>query len=149
MPFPSLGSFIKELDAQGELLRVTSPVSPILEIAAIADAQSKSPAPTRSEVAASFDPGHAGLGGKALLFENVEGSDFPVAINLWGSYHRMEMVLGSDFESIAARIASLTKPVPPRSLGELLAKAREFLPLLRIPPRSVRKAPCQDVVKLT
>jgi 4-hydroxy-3-polyprenylbenzoate decarboxylase len=149
MPFPSLGSFIKELDAQGELLRVTSAVSPILEIAAIADAQSKSPAPTRSEVAASFDPNHADLGGKALLFENVEGSDFPVAINLWGSYHRMEMVLGSDFESIAARIASLTRPVPPRSLGELIAKAKEFLPLLRIPPRSVRKAPCQDVVKLT
>jgi 4-hydroxy-3-polyprenylbenzoate decarboxylase len=118
MPFPSLGSFIKELDAQGELLRVTSAVSPILEIAAIADAQSKSPAPTRSEVAASFDPNHADLGGKALLFENVEGSDFPVAINLWGSYRRMEMVLGSDFESIAARIASLTRPVPPRSLGE-------------------------------
>ena len=150
MSFHSLGSFIKELDSRGELLRVDTPVSPILEIAAIADRESKSSARGRSAVAGTFDPGHEDRGGRALLFENVEGSDFPVAINLWGSYHRMELALGSDFESIAARIASLTKPTPPRGLGELLAKAREFLPLLRIPPRTVRRhALCQEVVKLT
>ncbi len=148
MPFESLGSFIQALDSAGELHRVRAPVSPILEIAEIADRQSKSPAHGRSHFAPQFDPGHAHLGGHALLFENVEGSDFPVAINLWGSYRRMELALGSDFESIAQRIASLTRPEPPGNLGALLAKAREFLPLLRIPPRRARHAPCQEVVRL-
>ena len=149
MSISSVGKFITELERRGELHRITDPVSPILEIASIADRESKSVAPSTSEAARGFDPDHADLGGRALLFENVEGSDFPVAINLWGSYARMELALGNDFESIAARIASLTKPVPPRNLGELIARGREFLPLLRIPPRKARKAPCQEVVKLT
>jgi 4-hydroxy-3-polyprenylbenzoate decarboxylase len=53
------------------------------------------------------------------------------------------------FESIAKKIASLAKPTPPRSLGEIIAKAREFLPLLRIPPRRVRSGRCQEVIQLT
>ena len=97
MPFDSLASFIQALDSVGELRRVQAPVSPILEIAEITDRQSKSRAHSRSPVADDFDPGHADLGGHALLFENVEGSDFPVAINLWGSYRRMETGTGLRF----------------------------------------------------
>ena len=149
MPYQSLASFVQALEHAGELQRIQAPVSPILEITEIADRISKSPAPGTSQAALSFDPDHAGDGGRALLFEQVEGSDFPVAINLWGSYRRMEMALGNDFETIAARIASLTKPVPPRSLKELVAKAREFLPLLRIAPRRSRQAPCQQIIKRT
>ena len=149
MPYDSLGSFIKGLDAAGELRRIRVPVSPILEITEIADRMSKSTAPSISRTATRFDPDHADRGGHALLFENVEGSDFPVAINLWGSYRRMELALGSDVESIATRIASLAQPAPPRSLGEIIAKGREFLPLLRIAPRRGRRAPCQEVVRLT
>ena len=149
MSYSSLGHFIEALEQQGELRRIGSRVSPLLEITEIADRVSKSKAPVGSPSAEKFDPNHADRGGHALLFENVEGSDFPVAINLWGSYRRMEMALGDDYEAIAARIASLTKPQPPRSLGELVSKAREFLPLLRIPPRTVRRGACQEVVKLT
>lgn len=144
----SLNSFIKELESAGELTRVDAAVSPLLEITEITDRMSKSKAPSTSDAARGFDPDHADLGGRALLFENVEGSDFPVAINLWGSYRRMEMALGDDYETIAARIASLTKPQPPRNLRELVTKAKEFLPLLRIPPRTVKKAACQEIVKL-
>ncbi len=107
MALSSVGNFISELESRGELRRVSDPVSPIMEIAAIADRESKSAAPHLSSAAALFDPAHADRGGKALLFENVVGSDFPVAINLWGSYTRMELALGNDFESIAARIANL------------------------------------------
>jgi len=101
----------------------------------------------------ALGPVGAALGGKAVLFEQVEGCDFPLAMNLFGSARRMEMALGVEshprgLESIADRIASLTKPQPPRSLGEVFAKAREFLPLLRIGPRSVRSGRCQEVVKL-
>ena len=147
--YASLGDFISALEAAGELQRIPVPVSPLLEISEIADRASKARCPTVSAAARVFDPAHCELGGKALLFEDVEGSDFPVLINAFGSYRRMEMALGSDFETIAARIASLTKPQPPRSLRELIAKAREFLPLLRTPPRRVALGPCQEVVKRT
>lgn len=151
-PSADLQSFLATLDAAGELHRVRCEVSPLLEISAIADRVSKSPCANPSRHAAEFDPDHAGLGGKALLFENVAGCDFPVAINTFGSYRRMEMALGVDdrggFEHLAQRIASLTKPSPPRSLREILSKAREFLPLLRVPPKTVRRGRCQEIIKL-
>ena len=149
----TLGEFLGRLDAAGELQRVRPEVSPILEIAEIADRQSKAPCPHESRWAGAFDPDHAALGGKALLFERVAGCDFPLAINVFGSYRRMEMALGcheasGGFEAIAKRIAELARPEPPRSLGDLMTKARRFLPLLRTPPRRKRRGVCQEVVRL-
>jgi 4-hydroxy-3-polyprenylbenzoate decarboxylase len=149
--YPSVRAFLEALERAGELHRVRVPVSPILEISALADAQARAPCPRRSEHALAFDPGHGDRGGKALLFERVEGCDFPVLINAYGSYRRTEMALGctaGGFEAIARRIGALAKPQPPRSLREALRKARELLPLLRIPPRRVRSGPCQEVVRL-
>jgi len=149
----TLRDFLETLDRAGELHRVAARVSPILEIAAIADRASKSPCALESPHAQAFDPDHASHGGRALLFERVEGCDFPLAINVFGSYRRIEMALGvhdrGGFASIAARLASLTKPQPPRGLRDMLAKVREFWPLLRIPPKRVRRGVCQEVVKLT
>ncbi|MCH2160947.1 MAG: UbiD family decarboxylase [Phycisphaerales bacterium] len=144
-----LQAFIAQLESSGELHRISATVSPLLEVTEIADRLAVTPAPNASPNAEVFDPGRGGLGGPALLFESVEGCDFPLAINLFGSYSRIEMALGNDLESIAARIGSLVKPQPPRSLGELVAKAREFAPLLRIPPRTVRNGICREVIKRT
>ena len=148
-----LRDFISALEQAGELHRVTAEVNPQLEITEIADRVSRMPA-RESSGAREFDPAMAAMGGRALLFERVTGSDFPLAINLWGSYRRMEHALGCaadprGISSIGARIASLTKPVPPRTAREFLAKAREFAPLLKIGPKRVRRGPCQEVVKLT
>ncbi len=150
----SLPEFLHALEQSGELHRIKAEVSPLLEITEIADRHSKSPAASTSPAAMRFDPMHAGLGGKALLFEKVTGSDFPLCINVFGSYRRMEMALGCQnsndgFTSIANRLASLTKPSPPRSFSDMLRKARELLPLLRIGPRLKRTGPCQENVKLT
>ena len=148
-----LQSFLNTLERSGELHRVRGEVSPILEVSEIADRHSKSKAASLSEAARAFDPLHCEFGGKALLFENVTGCDFPLCINVFGSYRRMEMALGCDgasdgFESIADRIAKLVKPRPPRSIKDMLAKAKQLLPLLRIPPKLVRSGICQEVVKL-
>src|SRR5690606_26095272 len=51
-------------------------------------------------------------------------------------------------EAVAERISALTKPEPPASLGAAFEKARELLPLLRVPPRRVKRGVCQEVVKL-
>lgn len=151
----TLGSFLKALDRAGELHRFGDKVSPILEISEVADRHSKSACPSISAAARRFDPLHADRGGKALMFENVAGCDFPLAINVYGSYSRTEMALGCNgpsangFESIATRIASLSRLQPPRSFGEALHKAREFLPLLRIAPRLIRRGICQEIIRLT
>ena len=85
MTYKSLKEFITQLESEGELVRITEPVSPILEIAEITDRVSKSPD-----------------GGKALLFENVEGSAMPVLINAFGSWRRIQMALGvASLETIA------------------------------------------------
>lgn len=159
--FRTTREFALALESAGELRRVTAPVSPILEIAAIADRVSKtrcyelpSP-PTRAK-----DPRFHDRGGVALLFEKVRGSKIPVLINAFGSYRRMEVALGchgdanlyedghiaGGYEGLAAKIAEFTKPAPPRSLGEALSMLKRFAPLLKIAPRTVRKARCQEIV---
>jgi UbiD family decarboxylase len=44
MPFTDLNAFIAELDRRRELARVTEPISPDLEMAAVIDRACKSPA---------------------------------------------------------------------------------------------------------
>ncbi len=160
--FPNLGAFVSALENADELARISVPVSSVLEITEIADRVSKSPCPhLPSHSARMNDPRFHGKGGKALLFENVEGSNMPLLINAWGSYRRMEMALGCNeagpgaaaghtpggFDAIGKVIGDLVKPQPPRSFSELVAKAKQFLPLLRIPPKRVSgRGACQEVV---
>lgn len=149
--YRTLRDFIEALDEAGELHRISAPVSPILEISEIADRVSKSPAPTVSEYAKKFDPRHAHLGGKALLFENVEGSDIPLVINAFGSYRRMEMALGcidGGFEALARKVEALVKPQPPTGLIEKLKKIPELAKIASYPAKVVRRPGlCQEVVK--
>ena len=146
----TLREFVSALERAGELKRITERVSPVLEIAALADIVSKSRAPHEgSSGTRRTDPRFFDRGGPALLFENVEGSATPVLINALGSYRRVEMALGCErdgLEGLATRIGDLVKPEPPRSLGEALAKARQFAPLMRIGPKRRGRGVCQEVV---
>ena len=152
MPYPTLRDFIEALNQAGELHRISAPVSPILEITEIADRVSKSPAPSSSQAARIFDPRHHQLGGKALLFTNVQGvhSNVPVAINTFGSYRRMEMALGCEdggYEALAGKIEQLVKPEPPVGLMEKVKKGLELAKIASYAPKLVRSGLCQQVVK--
>jgi 4-hydroxy-3-polyprenylbenzoate decarboxylase len=147
--------FVQALEKAGEVARVKARVSPILEITELADRQSKSPAPhLPSEPTRRTDPRFHHLGGKALLFENVEGSDIPAVINQFGSYRRMELALGCDgnghtpggLEALAERLGKMIKPEPPPTLIAKLQKIPELLELSRIPPKVVKSGLCQEVV---
>lgn len=153
--------FMQALDRAGELKRVGAKASPVLEIAEITDRVSKSPAARPPSASARVnDPTHWNAGGHALLFENVEGADFPVLINAWGSYRRVEMALGchdagpgaeaghtpGGFDSLGERIGKLVKPEPPPTLLAKLQKIPELLDLAKIPPRRVKSGVCQEVV---
>ncbi|MDF1869983.1 MAG: UbiD family decarboxylase [Phycisphaerales bacterium] len=144
-----LTSFLRALESAGELVRITEPTSPVLEITELAQRQSRrTDAVLGSEDSQRTDPEFSGNGGKAILIERPEGSAFPVLINAFGSYKRVEMALGGRaLEDTARVIGELTKPEPPRSIGEAIGKAKQFYPLLKIgPKRSKRDGACQEVV---
>src|SRR5436309_7817884 len=145
MATETLSKFIQLLDREGELARVRARVSPVLEVAEIADRMSKSPAPHgHNELDRS--PA-AGLGGKALLFENVEGSDIPVAINTFGSYWRVNRALGTDnLTALAERVGQLVKPEIPTTLMEKMKRLPDLVKMAGFPPKSVRTGICQQVV---
>ena len=128
MAFANLSEFLKALEEDGDLVRIAARVSPRLEIAEIADRAVKS-------------------GGPALLFENVEGSEFPVAINAFASRRRMlrALEIGS-FEEWDDRLDFFLDPKPPEGfLGKLKAIPR-VTELAAVFPKTVRSAPCQEVV---
>lgn len=132
MNYESLKEFITRLESEGELVRITEPVSPILEIAEITDRVSKSPD-----------------GGKALLFENVENSTMPVLINAFGSWKRIQMALGvSSLEKIAREIERFIKIAPPATLMDKAKLLPMLLQASSFPPKTVSagQASCQEVV---
>jgi 4-hydroxy-3-polyprenylbenzoate decarboxylase len=148
--YATLRDFVEALDKAGELQRIKARVSPMLEITEIADRVSKSPAHRPSDYAKSFDPVHHHLGGKALLFENVEGSPFPLIINALGSYRRMEMALGTcdgGFEALARKIEKLVHPQPPSGIMDKVKKGLELAKIASFAPKVVRGGVCQEVIK--
>src|ERR1700747_688086 len=134
MAYRSFRQFLDTLEKAGELKRVAIPVDTELLIAEWADREMKSPG-----------------GGKALLFEQpiVDGkkSEFPVAINTMGSRRRMAMALQvSDVEDVAREIQLILKAKPPTDLREGWNLLKQGIHLLHARPKSVRDAPCQEVV---
>ncbi|CAN5579978.1 menaquinone biosynthesis decarboxylase [soil metagenome] len=145
MAFRTLSDFIAHLESNGELHRVKTRVSPILEIAEIADRMSKSPSPHGHSERDHTPAGK--LGGKALLFENVEGSDIPVAINTFGSYWRVCQALGTEnLDALAARVQNLVKPEVPTTLMEKMKKLPDLMKMASYPPKTVRSGICQEIV---
>ncbi len=127
-----LRSFISTLERHGELARVRVPVSPELEITEITDRVSKSP------------PEH----NKALLFEQVQGSDVPLLINMFGSKKRIELALNvDDLNDLTHKVEALLDLDMPRSLLEKARRAGQLLEVARtVAPRTVKSGPCQEVV---
>jgi 4-hydroxy-3-polyprenylbenzoate decarboxylase len=145
MPTQTLSQFIELLEQNGELARVKARVSPVLEIAEVCDRVCKSPAPHGHN---ELDRSPAGkLGGRALLFENVEGSEIPVAINTFGSYWRVNQALGTEnLEALAARVQQLVKPEIPTTLIEKMKRLPDLIKMAGFPPKTVRSGICQEVV---
>ena len=129
--YENLGEFVRALEAEEEVLRIRQRVSPILEIAEITDRASKSPG-----------------GGKALLFERVEGASMPVLTNAFGSMKRIGMALGvEDLDDLAGRLKHLLTVVPPGTLGDKVRLLKEAFGWSRFLPRKSRlSAPCQEQV---
>ncbi|HEY5213371.1 MAG TPA: UbiD family decarboxylase [Acidobacteriaceae bacterium] len=140
MGYEGLRDWLKALDKAGELKRITAEVSPILEMAEIADRAAKS------------GKGTAKAGGPALLFENITGyKGARVLMNQFGSERRMRLALEVDsLDDVAKRIETLLHPVAPTGIMDklkllpMLAEVGSFFPKLI----DRKKAPCKEVVLL-
>ncbi len=130
MRFKDIREFITLLDSRGELRRISVPVSRDLEITEIADRVSKQ-------------------GGPALLFERVEGYDIPVLINAYGSSQRIAWALGVErLNDLSERVRKLLGLMqgPPQGIMDKLHTLGELRKMASYQPKTVRNAPCQEVV---
>ncbi len=129
MAFRDLREYLSVLEERGELTRIRAPVSAELEAAEIADRAVKS-------------------GGPALLFENVQGSSVPLAMNLFGTMERMCLALGvSSLDEIGDRMVEVIEPEIPTNLIEKIKMLPKLARLADFIPKMVSSAPCQEVVE--
>jgi 4-hydroxy-3-polyprenylbenzoate decarboxylase len=115
----------------GELRRIATPVSPLLEVTALSDRVLRA-------------------GGPALLFEKPTGYQTPALTNLFGTTRRVALGMGAqnleELRDVGRVLASLKEPEPPRGLkdaGRLLQMAKA---LWDMKPSRVREAACQQEV---
>lgn len=133
MSYKDLNEFIKILEENGELVRVKVPVSPYLEITEIVDRVSKKY-------------------GKAILFEQVEGSSYPVLINTFGTYERMSLSLGvSSLDEIGEEIEEYLNVERYTSFSSILSFLPKLIRLLCCFPIrkrfAIKKPLCQQVIE--
>jgi 4-hydroxy-3-polyprenylbenzoate decarboxylase len=126
-----LRGFLSLLERRGRLRRISAPVNPDLELAAIADRV-------------------LSRGGPALLFENVIGSSMPVAINLLGTQERVLWSLGmerpEELEALGEKLALLQQPRPPKGAREALRFGGVLLDVLKARPDLDLTPPCRQQV---
>jgi 4-hydroxy-3-polyprenylbenzoate decarboxylase len=133
MIYKDLRDFIKQLEKQGELKRITVEVDPYLEMTEICDRTLK-------------------RGGPALLFENPKGANIPVLANLFGTPRRVAMGMGaesvSELRGIGELLAYLKEPEPPKGMKDAWEKFPVFKQVLNMAPKVVSSPPCQELVRV-
>ncbi|MFZ8864946.1 MAG: UbiD family decarboxylase [Rickettsiales bacterium] len=134
MSYNSLRDFIKILEQKKQLVRITETVDSNLELTEI----------SRRIIAKR---------GPALLFENVvhqgKKSPIPVLTNLFSNIDRIALGLNSkasQLKEIGETLAFLRQPEPPASIKEALNLLPLAKKVLKMKPKNVSKAPCQEVV---
>ena len=129
MAYRDLREFIRALEKNKELKRVSLEVDPILEITEFADRAVK-------------------RGGPALLFEKPKGYTTPVLINAFASMRKMEIALEVDsVEEVAARIVELLELRMPEGLIGKLKMLPKLAEVGAFFPKVVDKGACQEVIR--
>ena len=134
--FDSLQDFVALLERRARLKRISAPVCLVHEVTEI-----------HRRVLAEEGP--------ALLFErpvDAEGNIQPIPLlaNLFGTRERIEWGLGLEtggLPRLATFLADLRDPRPPRSLRDAWGKLPHLKAALSMNPRTVRRPPCQEIVR--
>jgi 4-hydroxy-3-polyprenylbenzoate decarboxylase len=129
MPFDDLQEFIRALEKNKELKRISVEVDPYLEITEFADRAVKG-------------------GGPALLFEKPKRSSLPLLINAFASDRRMAMALGvENLQEIADRITELKELKKPEGLLGAMKMLPKLGELTNVFPKTVTTGPCKEVIR--
>ncbi|MDR3516171.1 MAG: UbiD family decarboxylase [Azospirillaceae bacterium] len=135
MPYASLREFMDRLERAGRLVRVSTPVSSVLEITEI-----------HTRLLAQQGP--------AVLFEHVLKADgrrsaMPVLINLFGTVERVAWGMDrepGELRQVGETLAFLRQPEPPGGFREALGLIPLARTVLAMKPKTVSSAPCQEIV---
>ena len=131
MKYSDLRDFIAKLKQSGELLEVTLPVSPVLEMTELCDRTLRAAGP-------------------ALLFKNPTGHRMPVLGNLFGTPRRVALGMGaselSELRRIGHLLSALKEPEPPKGLRDVMGLGALVKSVWDMAPKELRAAPCQEVV---
>ena len=131
MKYKDLREFLVQLESKGELKRITTEVSPYLEMTEICDRLLKSEGP-------------------AVIFENPKGHNIPVLGNLFGTPKRVAMGMGQEsveaLREVGKLLAYLKEPDPPKGLKDMWDKLPILKQVLNMAPKVLTSAPCQDIV---
>ncbi len=133
--YNNLRDFIAQLEALGELKRITVEVDPKLEMTEICERVLKA-------------------GGPALLFEKPKGHTLPVLGNLFGTVKRVALAMGATpdeeplarLREIGETLAYLKEPEPPKGLRDAWDKLPLLKQIMSMAPRVVSRAACQEIV---
>ena len=121
MKYSDLRDFISKLQQIGELKRISTPISPHLEMTEVCDRTLRA-------------------GGPALLFEQPVGHSMPVLGNLFGTPRRVALGMGADdvsqFRKIGHVLASLKEPEPPKGFKDILGLGSLVKAVWDMSPRS-------------
>ena len=123
--FRALGGFLADLERRGDLKRVPREVDPECEVTEIACREARAEGP-------------------ALLFENVRGSRFPLAVNVLAAARRIEWALGRTPAAVGAELEELFNALPPRRLADLWRLRGSAARLLAMRPKTIRRGPAQE-----
>jgi UbiD family decarboxylase len=126
--YGDLRRFLEQLGKDGDLAVVDVPVDARLEVAEI----------HRRVIAA---------GGPALLFTNVEGADFPLVTNLFGTARRAEAAFGRRPERLIRRLVQLAETLVPPTLGKLWSARDVGQALLKVGTRPRSAGRVTEVVR--
>jgi 4-hydroxy-3-polyprenylbenzoate decarboxylase len=129
MAYDDLREFVRALEKNKELKRVSLEVDPVLEITEFADRSVKS-------------------GGPALLFEKPKNSSVPVLINAFASMRRMEIALEvSSVDEVARRISEFLEMRMPEGLLGKLKMLPKLAEMGAFFPKIVSDGPCKEVIR--
>jgi 4-hydroxy-3-polyprenylbenzoate decarboxylase len=133
--YKDLRDFLKRLEREKELKRVSVPVDVDLEISEITDRISKSSGP-------------------ALLFEKPhsakDGTTYPMplVINTLGSKRRMELALEVEsLEEVAGRIEELLEMKPPEGFFDKVKMLPRLAEIGSFVPKTVKSGPVKEVIE--
>ena len=131
MAFSDLRDFIKLLEKEGELKRISIEVDPYLEVTEISDRVLREDGP-------------------ALLFENPKGSSIPLLVNLFGNTRRIALAMGQEdidgLRDVGKLMAFLKEPTPPSGWKDIWQKLPSYKQILNVSPNIKKSAQCQDIV---